>query len=174
MIFFRKKRPVEFLCKQARELKGTELRSFFDSLKTSEMTQLVKELSPDEIGEMFIKLASANNGSDEITPDMIKHFDYSRLNPVKFETAPDKMFFSPVRFDDVCTENGERYIITDCNGKSTTLNVVSCCNIMRLVYDEGEITGVFQGQDADEDIILSVDNELYRFKLDGCNIEIIE
>ena len=49
MIFFRKKRPVEFLCKQARELKGTELRRFFDSLKTSEMTQLVKELSPDYI-----------------------------------------------------------------------------------------------------------------------------
>ncbi len=174
MIFFRKKRPIEFLCRQARELKGAELRSFFDSLKTSEMTQLVKELSPDEIGEMFIKLASANNGSDEISSDMIKAFDYSRLRPVKFETDPSKLFFSPVRFDDVCTENGERYIITDTNGKSAMLNIISCCNIMRLIYDDGEITGVFQGQVSDDDIILSVDNELYRFKLDGCNIEIIE
>ena len=173
-MFFRRKRPREFLCKQAKELKGAELRSFFDSLKTNEMTQLVNDLSPDEIGEMFIKLASANSGNDELTPDMIKEFDYSKLKPVRSEAAPDKLFLSPVSFDDVCTENGERYCISDCNGKTETLNVVSYCNIMRLIYDGGEVTGVFQGQDSEEDIILAVENKLYRFTLKGCSIEIIE
>jgi len=173
-MLFRRKRPKEFLCKQARELKGAELRCFFDSLKTNEMTQIVNELSPDEIGEMFIKLASANICNDEITPGMVKDFDYSELKPVRCNASQEKMFYAPVKFDYCCTENGERYCITDCFGKSENLNIVSCCNIMRLIYSKGEVTGVFQGQDSDDDIILSVDDELYRFKLEGCNIEIIE
>lgn len=173
-MLFRRKRPSDFLCRQAKELKGAELRRFFDSLKTNEMTQLVKDLSPDEIGEMFIKLVSANMGDDEITPDMIKDFDYSELKPVVCEAAKDKLFCAPVRLDYVCTENGERYCITDRKGKNEMLNIVSYSNIMRLIYRKGEVTGVFQGQDSEDNVILSVENELYRFTLDDCNIEIIE